>query len=79
MVFSLVKIVRGAIPVDLGTVDRIGIGMHTVRPIAFDGVDCAAVTAFDDADVIWNSVTVPVKEDYFPRIRLIVSLLPGVC
>ena len=40
--------------------------MHAVRPIAFDGVDCAAVTAFDDADVIENSVTVPVKEDYFP-------------
>ena len=52
--------------------------MDTVRPIAFYGIDCAAITAFNNTDMIREGISIPVVEYDFTGGGAIASILPEI-
>ncbi len=60
------------------TVDWKAIGMDAIGPIALNGIDCAAITAFNNADMIREGISIPVVEYGFTGSGAIASILPEI-
>lgn len=52
--------------------------MDTVCPIAFNGIDCVAITAFNNTDMIREGISIPVVEYDFTRGGAIAPILPEI-
>jgi len=52
--------------------------VDAIGPIAFNRVDCATITAFDNTDMIRKSISIPVVKNDFSGSGAIAPVLPEV-